>query len=245
MPQRDWLVVSVALAAMAIVALGHPEMGILKISRAAVLVLACLACIFVRAMAGRDLDKLSPLASGQLESRPPVNGHCGYKHPDLTANEVECRALAFYELVAPRRSIRFIDTKPVPLAAVSACVAAAGTAPSGAHCQPWHFAIVSSPEKKALIRGYVEAEEELNYQKRMGRDWAAECIPLVSGLPDSHVKPYLTDAPHLIVVVSVTISWIIFQRLGVSGCCFRRCCFCFCIFVQFKIPSACSVQGTV
>lgn len=47
----------------------------------------------------------------------------------------------------------------------------AGTAPSGAHTEPWTFVVVSDPETKHQIRLIVEEEEEMNYRQRMGDKW--------------------------------------------------------------------------
>lgn len=84
------------------------------------------------------------------------------------------------------------------------CIAAAGTAPSGAHCQPWRFVVVSNPTAKHAIREAVEAQEQINYDKRMSRDWVDEVTPLISQLHSADggvVKPYLDIAPYLIVVM--------------------------------------------
>jgi len=50
-----------------------------------------------------------------------------------------------------------------------------GTAPSGAHTEPWTYVVVSDQEMKEKIRGLVEAEEEINYSRRMGES------PLLKG----------------------------------------------------------------
>ena len=44
-----------------------------------------------------------------------------------------------------------------------------GTAPSGAHTEPWTYVVVSDPEVKAKIRDIVEQEEKINYERRMGK----------------------------------------------------------------------------
>lgn len=78
-----------------------------------------------------------------------------------------------------------------------------GTAPSGAHTEPWTFAVVSNPELKARIREIVEAEEELNYAKRMGSEWVQD----LRKFRTSWQKPYLEDAPYLIAVFKQTHSF--------------------------------------
>lgn len=47
-----------------------------------------------------------------------------------------------------------------------------GTAPSGAHTEPWTYVVVADPEVKQKIREIVEEEEKINYEKRMGK-----CLP--------------------------------------------------------------------
>ncbi len=75
-----------------------------------------------------------------------------------------------------------------------------GTSPSGANLQPWTFAVVGDRHLKSEIRRLVECEEELNYARRMSRQWVAD----VSQLSINWIKPYLTDAPYLLVVFKQT-----------------------------------------
>ncbi|MPC46143.1 Iodotyrosine deiodinase 1 [Portunus trituberculatus] len=83
--------------------------------------------------------------------------------------ESQQRADEFYHLMNKRRSIRFFSREPVPRELVEKLVLTAGTGPSGAHTEPWSFVAVSDPDIKEQIRSIVEAEEEINYTKRMGR----------------------------------------------------------------------------
>jgi nitroreductase len=57
-----------------------------------------------------------------------------------------------------RRSVRNLPDRPVPRQVIVECLIAAGTAPSGANVQPWHFVVLSDPASKHRIR--VEAEKE-------------------------------------------------------------------------------------
>jgi nitroreductase len=75
-------------------------------------------------------------------------------------------------------------------------IATAATAPSGAHKQPWHFCVVSDSAIKAQIRQAAEREEYENYHGRMSDEWLDDLQPFGT---DWH-KPFLTEAPHLIVV---------------------------------------------
>ena len=110
--------------------------------------------------------------------------------------EVRARARAFYEELDARRTTRHFSTDPVPRDAIELAILAAGTAPSGAHQQPWTFVAVSDPETKRRIREAAEREEYENYHGRMPADWLEALAPLGT---DEH-KPHLTDAPWLVVV---------------------------------------------
>ena len=95
-----------------------------------------------------------------------------------------------------RRSVRQFSTEPVPWELVESAIAAAGTAPSGAHQQPWTFVVVSDAELKQRLRAAAEEEERRNYEGRMSEEWLEALAPLGT---DEH-KPHLTDAPYVIVV---------------------------------------------
>jgi nitroreductase len=118
------------------------------------------------------------------------------------------RALAaaeeFRDYMKKRHSVRDYAPRPVPEAIIAACIAAAGTAPSGANHQPWHFCAISDPAMKARIRAAAEAEERDFYAGGAGDEWLAALEPIGTG----HSKPHLTDAPWLIVVFA--------QRYGVT-----------------------------
>lgn len=105
-------------------------------------------------------------------------------------------AASFLEVMRRRRSVRFFSDEPVPREAIESIVAAAGTAPSGAHKQPWRFVVVGDPALKREIRVAAEEEERLFYEKRANPQWIADLAPL--GTDSS--KPFLEVAPWLIVV---------------------------------------------
>jgi len=102
----------------------------------------------------------------------------------------------FYELMDGRRTVREFDTRPIPLEVIENIVLTASTAPSGAHKQPWTFCIVSDPEIKRKIREAAEEEEKISYSGRMPENWKADLKPLGTNWE----KPFLEDAPYLIVV---------------------------------------------
>ena len=62
-----------------------------------------------------------------------------YNLPRLSDEEMVLESLAFYEEMNTRRSVRKFSSDPIPLEAVRNCIDTAGTAPSGAHKQPWTF----------------------------------------------------------------------------------------------------------
>ena len=75
-----------------------------------------------------------------------------------------------------------------------------GTGPSGAHTEPWTFVVVQDKALKAEIREMVEEEELLNYTKRMGEKWVRD----LEQLKTNWIKPYLEQAPYLIVIFKQT-----------------------------------------
>src|SRR5438128_10390481 len=66
-------------------------------------------------------------------------------------DEILRRAQQFYEIMQGRRTIRDFSDRPVPRAVIKHCIRAAGTAPSGANLQPWHFVAVRAPVVKHQI----------------------------------------------------------------------------------------------
>ena len=110
--------------------------------------------------------------------------------------ERSANALAFYESIRTRRTCRQIGSAPVPKEIIEAAILAAGTAPSGANHQPWHFAVITSADKKREIRVAAEQEERAFYEGKAGDEWLEALAPLGTDAD----KPYLEDAPYLIVI---------------------------------------------
>ena len=106
------------------------------------------------------------------------------------------RARAFAAEMATRRTVREFSDQPVPRAIIEACLIAAGSAPSGANQQPWHFVAVSDPDTKRRIRIAAEAEEREFYQRRAPEEWLHALAPLGTDAD----KPFLEIAPWLIAV---------------------------------------------
>jgi iodotyrosine deiodinase len=103
---------------------------------------------------------------------------------------------AYYDTMNARRTVREFSTKPVPKAVIENIILTAGTAPSGAHMQPWTFIAISDPVIKHKIREAAEREEYKSYHSRMSSDWLEDLKPLGT----DWVKPFLETAPWLIAV---------------------------------------------
>jgi nitroreductase len=93
----------------------------------------------------------------------------------------------------------------VPDGVIEDCLRAAGTAPSGANLQPWHFVVVRDAQVKQRIREAAEAEERAFYEGRAPDEWLEALAPL--GTDAS--KPFLETAPVLIAVFG--------ERYGVAA----------------------------
>lgn len=116
--------------------------------------------------------------------------------PRLAPATQQGRVEEFFELMKRRRTVREFSSEPVPLALLEVAIKTAGTAPSGANQQPWHFVIVANSEIKRQIRFAAEAEERDNYGGRFPDEWLRALAPLGT---DWH-KEFLEVAPYLIVV---------------------------------------------
>ena len=114
----------------------------------------------------------------------------------LGEDETRERARQFYEEIRRRRTVREFSGRPVPRSVIEDVLRAAGTAPSGANMQPWHFVAISDPELKHKIREAAEVEEREFYSHRASEEWLRALEPLGT---NEH-KPFLEAAPWLIVV---------------------------------------------
>lgn len=106
------------------------------------------------------------------------------------------RARTLYEELDLRRSVRHFSDEPIPDGVLENCILAAGSAPSGAHRQPWTFVVVRDPALKREIRAAAEEEERQNYGGRMNEEWLRALAPLGTDAE----KSFLEIAPALIVV---------------------------------------------
>ncbi len=119
-----------------------------------------------------------------------------YRPERLSPSEMEARAEAFFAELARRRSVRHFSDEPVPRRLVELAIRAAGTAPSGAHQQPWTFVAVSDPATKTRIREAAEAEERRSYESRMSDEWLEAIAPMGTDWQ----KPYLETVPWIVVL---------------------------------------------
>jgi iodotyrosine deiodinase len=116
--------------------------------------------------------------------------------PKLSEEERVVRSKAFCAALKTRRTCRHFADEPVPRAVIEHALLAAGTAPSGANHQPWHFAVIGSAGKKRALRKAAEAEEQAFYDGKASQEWLDALAPL--GTDAS--KLYLETAPWLIVI---------------------------------------------
>jgi len=106
------------------------------------------------------------------------------------------RSRRFLDEMRGRRTVRHFSPELVPDELIENAVATAGTAPSGAHQEPWTFVVVSDPDTKRRIRAAAEEEERRSYESRMPDEWLEALRPLGTDWR----KPHIEDAPYVIVV---------------------------------------------
>jgi nitroreductase len=106
------------------------------------------------------------------------------------------RARDFADEMQRRRTVRDFSDRPVPWAVIEECLRAAGSAPSGANQQPWHFVAVSDSAVKQRIRAAAETEEREFYGHRAPPEW----LEALAALGTDANKPFLETAPWLIAV---------------------------------------------
>lgn len=126
--------------------------------------------------------------------------HVPYSPPRYPEETMLERSKDFYTLLNQRRTVRLISPKPVPREVIDNIIRTAGTAPSGAHTEPWTYVVVSDPEVKHQIRLIVEEEEEVNYRQRMGDKWVNDLVKFRT----NWIKEYLDVAPYLVLIFKQT-----------------------------------------
>lgn len=114
----------------------------------------------------------------------------------LTPEESLRRVQDYYAFIRQRHTIRDFTDQPVERAVIEAALLAAGTAPSGANHQPWHFACISDPDVKKAIRLAAEKEEREFYGGKAGDEWLND----LKKIGTDAAKPFLETAPWLIAI---------------------------------------------
>ncbi len=120
----------------------------------------------------------------------------------LSPAESLARAAQFYQTMDRRRTVRHFASDPLPPGLLETLIRTAGTAPSGAHQQPWRFVVVTDAELKRRLREAAEAEEREFYTRRATPEWLAALAPLGTDWR----KPFLEDAPAIIVVFRIDFT---------------------------------------
>ncbi|MBW3655469.1 MAG: nitroreductase family protein, partial [Gemmatimonadetes bacterium] len=106
------------------------------------------------------------------------------------------RAREFHGEMDRRRTTRHFSDQAVPRELIEYAIRTAGTAPSGAHQQPWTFVVVGDAEMKRKMREAAEEEERVNYGGRMPPEWLQALAPLGTDA----VKEHITTAPWVVVL---------------------------------------------
>lgn len=113
-----------------------------------------------------------------------------------SAQESLENATDFFARMDCRRTTRHFSTDPVPRELIEWAIRTAGTAPSGAHQQPWTFVAISNADLKQRLREAAEQEEHAFYHGKAPEEWLTALAPLGT---DEH-KTHLTDAPWVVVL---------------------------------------------
>ncbi len=119
-------------------------------------------------------------------------------YEELPPDKMRREAEAFLAKMRRRRTVREFSDRPVPKDVIENCILAAGTAPNGANRQPWSFVMVGDPKLKSRIREAAEEEERRFYREKAPKEW----LEALEHLGTDENKPFLEDAPWLIVIFS-------------------------------------------
>ena len=130
------------------------------------------------------------------ETESGQEGFIEMNFQEVSAAEMLERANEYFNRMNDRRTTRHFSSKEVSQDLIELAIKTAGTAPSGAHLQPWTFVAISDFEIKSKIREAAEKEERKFYEERMPDEWAEVLRPLGT----DHVKKHLTDAPWVVVL---------------------------------------------
>ena len=139
------------------------------------------------------------------------------------------RATAFYQSVSTRRTCRQISNQPVPREIIEIAIRAAGTAPSGANHQPWHFAVIGTADMKHKVRLAAEEEEKAFYAGKASAEWIAALnhlgLTLISPILSTRLGSSSSSdsaAVGSIPVISIRITMLLKVLESRLVCCWQR-----------------------
>lgn len=123
-------------------------------------------------------------------------GFIPYTAPRFSEEEMLERSKEYYNYMNQRRSVREFSDRNFPREVLENIIKTASSAPSGAHKQPWTFAIISNAELKHRLREMAEREEFENYHGRMSDTWLSD----LKVFGTDHIKEFIDVAPYLVAV---------------------------------------------
>ena len=114
----------------------------------------------------------------------------------LSDKEMATSIDMFKEYMLKRHTVRDFSNREVDFDIIKKAIQIAGSAPSGANHQPWHFTAISNPVVKKKIRRAAEIEEEKFYSGGASNEWIKALEPIGTNAN----KPHLEIAPWLIII---------------------------------------------
>jgi len=124
------------------------------------------------------------------------NNFIPYRRTKSSDEDLVRNSERYYKEINKRRSVRDFSDKKIPKEVIENIIKTAGSAPSGAHKQPWTFCVISDKKLKSEIRELAEKEEYENYHGRMSESWKKD----LKAMGTTHIKEFLEIAPYIIVV---------------------------------------------
>ena len=106
--------------------------------------------------------------------------------PEMTDEDMQKAALDYYNTMKQRHTVRDFIDREVPEEVIQNCIRTAGSAPSGANHQPWHFVAIRNPAIKHEMRLAAEAEEEKFYAGGGGDEWIKALEPIGTNAEKAH-----------------------------------------------------------
>jgi nitroreductase len=124
------------------------------------------------------------------------NNFIPYQGTQFSSKDLVIKSKKYYKEIDKRRSVRDFSDKKIPKEVIENIIKTAGSAPSGAHKQPWTFCVISDKKLKSEIRELAEKEEYENYHGRMSESWKKD----LKAMGTTYMKKFLEIAPYIIVV---------------------------------------------